>query len=214
MRTPADSVCHSSKVEVHDFASCMGQNRRAGMGHTSEVKDHIRRERKLIGPRPLVIGPAVPGMIEPYLRPYLHCRPHPVAQHQRGLAVLRRIPRPLALLVIQEVSTERREIVRRKLLVDVVHHRPLRRQTRLHARPAIRAVCTFFRRNRTGHTWHISLVHRIHLRRHMPGASELVIPGAVIHLQIVERILAVIDSVCRHGHTNGVQGKSRTGDFG
>ena len=56
-------------------------------GHTSEVKDHIRCERKLIRPRPLVIGPAVPGMIEPYLRPYLHRRPHPVAQHQRALAV-------------------------------------------------------------------------------------------------------------------------------
>jgi hypothetical protein len=77
------------------------------------VKDHIRRERKLIRPRPLVIGPAVPGMIEPHLRPDLYRRPNPVTQHQRSLTVFRRIPRPLALLVIQEVTPERYEIVRR-----------------------------------------------------------------------------------------------------
>ena len=77
-----------------------------------EVKDHIRRERKLIRSRSLVIGSAVPGMIEPYLRPYLYRRSNPVAQHQRSFTVFRRIPRPLALLVIQEVTTERCEIMR------------------------------------------------------------------------------------------------------
>ena len=83
------------------------------MGQPLEVKDHIRREGKLIRSRSLVIGPAVPGMIEPYLRPDLNSRSNPVTQHQRSLAVLRCIPRPLALLVIQEVATERCEIVRR-----------------------------------------------------------------------------------------------------
>jgi hypothetical protein len=59
----------SPQVEAHNFTSFIGQDRRAGMAHTSEVKDHIRCERKLIRPRPLVIGPAVPGMIEPDVYP-------------------------------------------------------------------------------------------------------------------------------------------------
>jgi len=70
------------------------------MRQALEVKDHIRRERKLIRTRSLVIGSAVPGMIEPYLRPDLYRRSNPVAQHQRSLTVFRRIPRSLTLLVI------------------------------------------------------------------------------------------------------------------
>ena len=83
------------------------------MRQALEVKDQIRRERKLIRPRSLVIGSAVPGMIESHLGPDLYRRSNPVAQHQRSLTVFRCIPRPLALLVIQEVATERSEIVRR-----------------------------------------------------------------------------------------------------
>src|SRR5579863_2211792 len=86
--------------------------RKSRMTHSSEVKDHIRRDSKLVRTRPPVIGSAIPGMVKPDLWSYLHCRPYPVAQHQRALAVRGCVPRPLTLLVVQEVTANRRKIVR------------------------------------------------------------------------------------------------------
>ena len=105
------------------------------------------------------------------------------------------VPGTLALYVIQQVVSYGQVVVGTKLLVQVVHKGILLREAAQLTRGAVGTICVPLRGDGAVHTGNIALVHEVHLGRHMPGWTELVVPGLVEHLKIVERVLAVVETV-------------------
>lgn len=93
-------------------------------GAASEVNNHICRAGQLIRPGALVIGPAIPRMIKPYLGPDLNGAAQPMTEHQSALGVFSRIACALPFLVIEEVTAKGYEVMSGKLFVDVVDYGP------------------------------------------------------------------------------------------
>jgi hypothetical protein len=77
------------------------------------MEDQIAGHGELALPLSVVVCFPVPCVIEANLRPHLHGRPDPMAQHERVLGVFGIEPCALALLVVEQVAPETNEVVPR-----------------------------------------------------------------------------------------------------
>src|SRR5579862_6243088 len=111
------------------------------------------------------------------------------------LRVSGRIARALAFLVIEKVTAKRNEVMQRQFLLQEIDHRIFGSSAALLSRQAVYGIGAFFRRNTTSKSGYVALIHVPGLGRHMYRFRECVIPGGIVLLQIVVRVLAVVDPV-------------------
>ena len=161
----------------------------------SEVENQIARHGELIVPSTVVVSFQIPGTLETQFRTYLDGCADPMTPRDRVLRISGGVAGALAFLVIEKVTAERQEVMQCQFLLQEIDYGIFRRGATLFSRSAVRGIRACFRPNCASHRGHVALIHVPGFGRHVQGLRKLVIPGGVILLKIVVRVLAVIDAV-------------------